>query len=1001
MLVPSDELAHSCYYFSMLKITKKTVLFPLAGLALSSSASWAAIANCDFEAAAPAVNGLAKVTPASWTDFSTGHNYVVVGSTLPGITKAQGGNQYYLAYAKPGQYATIRQEHPALSWSSLTAGDTLTLTAWTTYRSDVSGVADTFFWLNDSDKAGINSGAMNITDAPVGEWTKRTWRYVITKATLDKAIAEKWGPVEVQFGIVGKIGGAVDQQVAFDNVSLTQTPAAKIPLAPPVAQRPVVKTKTVTSGPSFNRDIRPILSENCFFCHGQDPKHRGGELRLDIREEAIAMRDGVTAIVPGDPGKSEIIKRILSKDPDLMMPPPEAHMSVLKPDQVATLEKWIANGAEYEPHWSFVAPSKAEVTAANPIDHFVQQRLKTDGLVAAPLADDHTLVRRLYLDLTGLPPTPKDIETYLAETAPDRWNRLIDRLMQSPHFAERMALPWLDGARYSDTHGYSIDDHRDMWAWRDWVINAFQKNQPYDQFIREQIAGDLMPGATPDQIAATGFLRNSMNTHEGGTIAEEYRVNYTVDKVDAVSTSILGLTMKCAQCHDHKYDPISQKEFFQMYAFFNTSSEPGLGATNASTPPVMNYKSPLGDGGMAQLTARIAELEHFKANPPAELATRMKEVVKSVNEEISVLKRDLDRGHTSVMVMNHKPELRKTHILIRGAYDQYGDEVSPGVPGVLPPLGSTANPTRLDLAQWITRPDHPLTSRVAVNRMWQMIFGRGLVETAGDFGNQGSWPTHPELLDWLAVDFVENGWDLRHLLKTILTSETYRRSAASTPEHLEKDPRNEALARSPRTRLPAEIIRDQALAVSGLLNPAIGGPGVHPPQPDLWREISHFGYEGKPFTAQIFVPGLGANTYRRSLYTFWKRTSPPPVLALFDAPTRETCAVVRGATNTPLQALVVMNEPQFVAAGVALGNRMIQEGGPSATARLTFGFRLTVGREPRAQEMALLEKSLARHLARYAANEADAKALAGTPEQAAYAMLGSTLINLDEFINRP
>ena len=763
------------------------------------------------------------------------------------------------------------------------------------------------------------------------------------------------------------------------------------------------------SSPGFNRDIRPILSENCFLCHGQDPEHRGGDLRLDIREDAIAARDEGPAIIPGDPKNSAIIKRIISKDPDMVMPQPKAHMATLKPEQLATLEKWIENGAEYEPHWAFVAPQKTETSAANPVDHFVNKRLKADKLVPAPAADDATLVRRVFLDLTGLPPAPQDIDAYLADTAPDRWEKLINRLMDSPHFAERMALPWLDGARYSDTHGYSIDDHRDMWAWRDWVINAFQKNQPYDQFVREQIAGDLIPGATPDQIAATGFLRNSMNTHEGGTIAEEYRVNYTVDKVDAVSTSILGLTMKCAQCHDHKYDPISQKEFFQMYAFFNTSSEPGLGATNASTKPVMDYKSPLGDGGMAQLKARIAELEHFKANPPADLAEFVKqqgkslenEVKKTVNEEIKVLKRDLDRGHTSVMVMDHKPELRKTHILIRGAYDQPGEEVNPGVLAVLPPLGGNASPTRLDLANWITRPDHPLTARVAVNRMWQMVFGRGIVETAGDFGNQGSWPTHPELLDWLAVDFTQNNWDMRQVLRTILTSETYRRSAASTPEHLEKDPRNELLARSPRTRLPAEIIRDQALAVSGLLNPAIGGPGVHPPQPDLWREISHFGYEGHPFTAQMFIPGLGESIHRRSLYSFWKRTSPPPVMALFDAPTRETCSVVRGATNTPLQALVVMNEPQFVAAGVALGNRMIREGGPSASSRLTYGFRLATGRAPESRELAVLEKSLARHLERYAKNEAGAKALAGTPEQAAYAILGSTLINLDEFINRP
>lgn len=753
--------------------------------------------------------------------------------------------------------------------------------------------------------------------------------------------------------------------------------------------------------PSFNKDIRPILSENCFFCHGQDAKDKGAELRLDIRDQAIADRDGVMAIVPGNPEKSEIIRRIISKDPDEVMPPPEAHMVAMPSKDIDTLKRWIKAGAVYEPHWSFVAPKKSQVPAGtNPIDHFVNQRLTEEKLKPSQAADPETLVRRVYLDLTGLPPSPADIDAYLADPSPDRWEKLMDRLMTSVHFAERMALPWLDGARYSDTHGYSIDDHRDMWGWRDWVINAFQKNQPYDQFLLEQIAGDLIPNATPDQIAATGFLRNSMNTHEGGTIEEEYRVNYTVDKVDAVSTTVLGLTMKCAQCHDHKYDPISQKEFFQMYAFFNTSSEPGKGATNASTPPVMNYKSPLGDGGMGQLKARIAELEHFKANPPPELAARINVLNNSIEEEIKVLKRDLDRGHTSVMVMDHKPTLRKTHILIRGAYDQYGEEVTTGVPAILPKLDAAASPTRLDLARWITRPDHPLTARVAVNRTWQMVFGRGIVETAGDFGNQGSWPTHPELLDWLAVDLVEKKWDIRHLLKTILNSETYRRSASSTPEHLEKDPRNELLARSPRTRLPAEILRDQALAVSGLLNPAVGGPGVHPPQPDLWREISHFGYV-PAFTSQIFIPGQGASVKRRSLYTFWKRTSPPPVMMLFDAPTRETCSVVRNATNTPLQALVVMNEPQFVVAGVALGNRMIQEGGSSPNSRITYGFRLITGRKPEPQELAVLEKSLARHLDRYKQDEANAKSLAGTPEQAAYAMLGSTLINLDEFINRP
>jgi hypothetical protein len=971
----------------------------------------------------------------------------------------------------------------------------------------------------------------------------------------------------------------------------------------------------MAAGPTFNRDIRPILSENCFLCHGQDPEHRGGELRLDLREEAIAGREDGAAIVPGDPAASAMLRRIQSKDPEQVMPPPKAHLAALRPEQIATLAAWIENGAAYEAHWAFVPPVKATPPgdpAAHPVDRFVRARLDREGLAPGSAADPATLVRRASLDLTGLPPAPGEIDRYLSDPSPDRWEQLVDRLMASPHFAERLALPWLDAARYSDTHGFSIDDHRDMWGWRDWVIHAFQKNQPYDQFLVEQIAGDLIPGATPDQIAATGFLRNSMNTHEGGTIAEEYRVAYTLDKVDAVATSVLGLTMKCAQCHDHKYDPLSQKEYFRFFAFFNSSSEPGSGATNANTPPVMAYTSPLGDGGMAGLKARVAELEALKLHPtapvvearaaweakqqppevpaaapatfpwaefkpaatrwiwagepaanqtvhlrhefavageieeawlfftcddsaevkvngqggarvdlwmtpdlreiggllrkggntlevtarnnggqagfiavlawrdaagwqtlssdpswqartdpagewqaatalagfgagpwhdvttavrkpagqaaqlapvlaippdqrsPADwaavnaafkesgdpMAARMAMVVQTLEVEIKVLQSDLTRGQTTVMVMDHQPALRKTHLLTRGAYDQPGEEVAPGVPAVLPPLAAAENPTRLDLARWITRPGHPLTARVAVNRIWQMVFGRGIVETAGDFGNQGAWPTHPELLDWLAVDFVEHGWDLRHLLRVILTSETYRQSAATTADQLEKDPRNESLSRSPRSRLPAEVIRDQALAVSGLLDPTIGGPGVHPPQPDLWSEISHFGY-GHPFTAQLFLPGSGPSARRRSIYTFWKRTSPPPAMALFDAPSRETCTVVRGSTNTPLQALVLLNEPQFVAAGAALGRRMIAEGGATADQRLAYGFRLATGRAPAANEAGLLARALARHQQRYHGDPAAAGGLAGSAEEAAYALVGATLLNLDETINRP
>jgi hypothetical protein len=1005
----------------------------------------------------------------------------------------------------------------------------------------------------------------------------------------------------------------MDQQSTIGNFPITRTRINRAPTSSMIWL--AFAASALASSPNFNRDIRPILSENCFLCHGQDPEHRGGDLRLDIREEAVAARDEGAAIVPGKPAESAIMKRILSKDPDMVMPPPEAHLTALKQEQIRTLEKWIEAGAEYEPHWAFARPVKAALPAgapAHPVDAFIDARLAAESLPPSPQADPEALVRRLYLDLTGLPPEPAEVDAYLADGSPDRWEKLIDRLMESPHFAERLALPWLDASRYSDTHGFSIDDHRDMWGWRDWVIHAFKNNQPYDQFLTEQVAGDLIPGATPDQIAATGFLRNSMNTHEGGTIAEEYRVAYTLDKVDAVATSMLGLTMKCAQCHDHKYDPISQKEYFQFFAFFNSSSEPGKGATNANTQPVMPYQSPLAGGGIDGLKRRVSELEYLKLHPtepvvkareaweetqksagvataaqpsfpwqqfnpaatkwiwsenpvpdqdveirhkitiPAEvreawlfmtcddsaevningqkvakvelwsqpdlqqigshlrqgandilisatnnagtgglvavlawrtdagwqteasgaawearrspdadwkpatviadfgaapwndvtlavrdakadasgianilaipaaertaehwnavnaafmksndpLVTRMKNVLKGLDVEIKVLQSDIKRGKTTVMVMDHKPELRKTHILIRGAYDQHGEEVGPGVPHVLPPLAASENPNRLDLAKWITREENPLTARVAVNRLWQMIFGRGIVETAGDFGNQGSWPTHPELLDWLAVDFVENGWDLRHVLRVILTSDAYRRSSAATPLQLEKDPRNEWLARSPRSRLPAEIIRDQALAVSGLLDKSIGGPGVHPPQPDLWSEISHFGYN-PPFTAQKFYPGRGESTRRRSIYTFWKRTSPPPAMVLFDAPTRETCAVVRGSTNTPLQALVLLNEPQFVEAGVALGRRMLDEGGASSASRISHGFRLVTGRAPTAAELDLLERSFTRHLERYSRDPDAAHQFAGSAEHAAHAMIASTLLNLDETITRP
>jgi hypothetical protein len=966
--------------------------------------------------------------------------------------------------------------------------------------------------------------------------------------------------------------------------------------------------------PSYNRDIRPILSENCFLCHGPDPEHRGGDLRLDIREEALTPHDGETAIVPGKPEQSAMIKRILDTDPENVMPPPKAHLAALKPEQIQMLKDWIKAGAVYESHWAFNPPQKAALPGkpdANPVDAFVRSRLAKEKLNPAPPATAEIQVRRLFLDLTGLPPTPAESAAFISDNSPDRLVTLADNLMATPAFAERMTMPWLDAARYSDTHGFSIDDHRDMWGWRDWVIASFLKNQPYDQFLTEQLAGDLIAGATPDQIAATGFLRNSMNTHEGGTIEEEYRAAQVIDKVDAVATTMLGLTVKCAQCHDHKYDPISQKDYYQFYAFFNQSSEPGLGATNSSTPPVMAYQSPLGDGGLQGVKNRIASLDYLRLHPSPEivkardaweagigkipavpasfpwpefdsstmkwiwegtpqdvesvnlrkefaitgkveqawifhtcdntskvtingqpageialwstpflgdvtslvkdganlieavatnaggaggfiavlavrsasgweffptdptwqanreaaapwvpaqivadlgsapwddvtasvksppdalapiraavssppdqrtdeqwktltaafakstdpLASRTADILRTLDVEIGVMQRDIDRGSTSVMVMDHQPELRKTHILIRGAFDQPGDEVTPGTLSALPTPNFPENPTRIDLAKWITGKDNPLTARVAVNRVWQMIFGRGIVETAGDFGNQGSWPTHPELLDWLAVDFMESGWDFRHLIRTIVASETYRQSAEIRPELLEYDPRDQLFSRSPRPRLAAEVIRDQALTVSGLLDRTLGGPGVHPPQPELWSEISHFGYPHS-FTSQIFLPDRGPATHRRSIYSFWKRTSPPPSLALFDTPTRETCAVVRGNTNTPLQALVLMNEPQYVEAALALGRRLIAEGGAVPDERITLGFKLVTGRAPSSPESELLNASYTKHLARYTADPAATLAFAGepSPELATCAMLSSILLNLDEFVSRP
>lgn len=753
----------------------------------------------------------------------------------------------------------------------------------------------------------------------------------------------------------------------------------------------------------FNRDIRPILSENCFHCHGPDKETREAKLRLDTREGALKK----DAIVPGKPEDSEVIYRITTDDEDDLMPPPEHHLELSKKD-IATLEQWIKEGAEYQQHWSFEKPKPSgDGKLREIIDTEIQKYLSKEKLTASPAATRETIIRRLSLDLRGLPPKLTEIDAFIADNSPDAYEKLVDRILSSPQTAERLALDWLDVARFSDTNGYSIDDHRDMWVWRDWVIHAFMNNKRYDTFLTEQLAGDLIPNATPEQIMATGFLRNSMNTHEGGTIAEEYRVAYIADKIDTVSSAFMGLTMKCAQCHNHKYDPISQKDYYRFYAFFDSATENGKGAKNGNTAPFIQVTSPLhkiSDAHKA-LTERANHIRKLRSDikPSSNLSKRFH---KSLGIELKVIEKQIkDAGKTSVMIMD-SPGKRKTHILIRGEYNNPGEVVTAGIPEIFGQLPKNQKADRLALARWLTSKDNPLTARVAVNRYWQLIFGTGLVRTAEDFGSQGEWPSHQALIDTLAVNFQQNGWNIRTLLKEMVMSNTYRQKSNISRRMLEHDPQNRLLARAPRTRLPAELVRDNALAISGKLNPHIGGPSVYPEQPDgLWRQVSHFGYGA--FTAQAYYPDVGDNTTRRSMYSFWKRTSPPPSLSIFDAPTRETCTVRRLQTNTPLQALVLLNDPQFLKAAGALATRMINEGGETTTNRIRYAFRLATSRLPKNAELDVLNAAYAREKARFSGDPKATKALiqesgnAGNDaDLAALTMISSTILNLNETITK-
>ena len=1019
--------------------------------------------------------------------------------------------------------------------------------------------------------------------------------------------------------------------------------------------------------PRFDRDIRPILAQACFHCHGPDAERREGELRLD-QVEGIDR-----AFEAGDLENSEAWQRITSDDPDLRMPPPDAPHQ-LHADDIAALRRWIEAGAVWQSHWAFVPPQRPAlpgVTApewvANPIDAFILARLEQEGLAPAEPADRERLLRRVTFDLTGLPPTIDEIDAFLADESANAYERVVDRLLASAHYGERMTLAWMDAARYGDSSVFHADGPRDMWGWRDWVIDAYNQNKPFDQFTIEQLAGDLLPNATPEQQIATGFLRNNATTDEGGAIAEEFRVEYAVDRVKTTSIVWMGLTMECGQCHSHKYDPITQDDYYRYFAYFNQASDPGMQTRGGNQSPVTQlfdsealaksqaFKAelaalearlksreaeagpsfqqwaeaaaaqgeaatlpgdvlvhiPLNESEGTEPVALVAQQDHklkvhgtaawsegkqagafrcdggnfidvgdiasfertdsfsygawinpqgnsngaplarmddsnsyrgfdlytaggkvavhiihswpgnaikvttknslqadrwqhvfatydgsstaagitiyfdgvaqewnieqdnlrdtirtdkplyvgrrnpgspFKgqvdevrvyarrlsevevkalagdnaitallATPSSEWSDEERVALRSfylhnhdqeyqnLSAEAGRLKSEIaaaEKPISSVMVMQDVPQPRMTYVLDRGNYATPDEDrpVTPGVPAVFPQPPADAPANRLGLAQWLIRPDHPLTSRVAVNRYWYMLFGQGLVKTLEDFGSQGEPPSHPELLDWLAVDFVESGWNVKRLVKQMVMSSTYRQSSRVTPELVQRDPENRLLGRGPRFRLQGEFIRDNALAAGGLLVAKIGGPSVKPYQPaGLWREVS--------LSGETFTPDEGEKLFRRGMYTYWKRSAPAPSLTIFDAPTRESCVVRRSRTNTPLQALVTLNDPQFVEAARALAQRVIREESSSVDRQVALAYRLATGLRASDSVVAALRESYEAELKVFQADGERAQQLLAVgqsprdssiepAQHAAMTVIGSLILNLDVTLTR-
>lgn len=683
------------------------------------------------------------------------------------------------------------------------------------------------------------------------------------------------------------------------------------------------ETSLIPNEVDYNYHIRPILSDRCFKCHGPDVNKREADLRLDTPEGAYAAfkdKPKGHAIVAGDLDNSDVFKRITSQDTSELMPPPNSNLKLSK-FEIDLIAKWIKQGAKYKPHWAFIAPKKGALPKAdedfvkNEIDHFTFAKMAEKGLKPNEESDKERLLKRVSFDLIGLPPSIDLQEKFLNDNSENAYEKLVDELLKNKHYGEKMAINWLDVARYADSHGYQDDGLRTMWPWRDWVIHAFNSNYSYSKFLTWQLAGDLLPNPSKEMMLATGFNRNHKITQEGGVIDEEYRVEYVTDRTNTFGKSFMALTFECAHCHDHKYDPISQKDYYSTFAFFNQVPEKGIFGTidaNMADPPNMKITT-----------------------------TDVKSLLKFINKK--------DTSNVMVMVMKDSVDMRPTYILNRGNYDAHGEVVRVGLPKSIMQFDTTKyEKNRLGLTKWMLNAQNPLTSRVYVNRIWAQFFGRGIVKTLGDFGMQGELPTHPELLDWLAVDFRENGWNVKRLVKQIVMSGTYRLSSKITKNH-SSDPENIYLARSSRMRLPAENVRDHVLASSGLLNPEIGGPSVKVYQPKgLWESAT----SGRGILAR-YVQDHESDLYRRGMYVFIKRTVPPPSMLIFDASNRDQCEVQRSRTNTPLQALVMLNDPQTMEGSRVLAENLISENS-SLDEKLEKAFRKIICRKPKAKELEIL-----------------------------------------------